>query len=86
MDDLGPIFTKLDEIIRLENKERTANGALLIQKGVLQLMGQMCLIMNPSVSENIHLAGTTDVDARIKAEYFVKEKMVEISPIFWSKR
>ncbi len=44
----------------------------------IQLLGQMCLLVNPRVSAILHLAQTADLDAFLRMDAFVKEELKKL--------
>lgn len=77
---LGNIFLELDDLIETENLERENMGAALILRAHIQILGQTSLLAQPELTVNLHLAQTSDLDAQLKADYFVKAKLQELLP------
>ncbi|MEJ2170068.1 MAG: hypothetical protein P8X90_31600 [Desulfobacterales bacterium] len=72
------IFTELNQAVELENRQRLKNGTLAIPKSEVILLGQMGLMLNESVSAILSLIQTGDMDAKLRMDYFTKNKLLEL--------
>ena len=66
---LKKIFQSLDKWIEMENKQRSKDGALEIQKAEILVLGQTALI---EYQVELELVATVDIDAYVKAQHEVK--------------
>lgn len=72
------IFTALNQAVELENLQRLKEGTLTIPKSEILLFGQMSLMLNESVAANLNLVQTADMDAKLRMDYFTKNKLLEL--------
>ena len=72
------IFTDLNQIIELENLQRLKEGTLTIPKSEVIIFGQMSLMLNESVATILNLIQTGDMDAKLRMDYFTKNKLLEL--------
>ena len=72
---LEMVFKKLDRRIELLNAERAQDGGMRISRAEIKILGQMSLLLNRTVSTEISLAETGDLDAFLVTEYAVIREM-----------
>jgi hypothetical protein len=72
------IFTELNQAVEFENRQRLKDGTLAIPKSEVILLGQMSLMLNESVSSILTLIHTGDMDAKLRMDYFTKNKLMEL--------
>ena len=72
------IFTDLNQFIELENLQRLKEGTLTIPKSEVIIFGQMSLMLNESVATILNLIQTGDMDAKLRMDYFTKNKLLEL--------
>ena len=72
------IFTDLNQAVELENLHRLKEGTLTIPKSEVLLFGQMSLMLNESAATILDLIQTGDMDAKLRMDYFTKNKMLEL--------
>jgi len=72
------IFAELNKAVELETRQRLKNGTLAIPKSEVILLGQMGLMLNESVSAILSLIQTGDMDAKLRMDYFTKNKLLEL--------
>ena len=72
------IFADLNQIIELENLQRLKEGTLTIPKSEVIIFGQMSLMLNESVATILNLIQTGDMDAKLRMDYFTKNKLLEL--------
>jgi hypothetical protein len=72
------IFAELNQAVEFENRQRLKEGTLIIPKSEVILMGQMSLMLNESVSTILTLVQTGDMDAKLRMDYFAKNKLMEL--------
>ncbi len=77
---LNHIFIELDQLIQIENLERGSMGGALIPKALIKILGQTSLLAQPELTTALHLAQTGDLDAQLRADYFVEAKLRELLP------
>lgn len=77
---LVQIFNKLNQKIELENKQRKTAGTVLIARSRIEILGQTSLLAQPEMTYNLNLVQTGDLDALIRADYFVKKQLKDILP------
>jgi hypothetical protein len=76
------IFNLLDQQIKIENNDRLKNGSLLISHSRIEILGQTSLLIQPELTYGLTLAQTGDLDAQLRADYFVKQTLKKILPKF----
>lgn len=69
------IFKSLNEAIESENKKRLSESRKPLAKSTVEILGQTSLLLQPELTVKLSLVQTGDVDAFIKMEHFVKDKM-----------
>ncbi len=72
------IFTELNQAVEFENRRRLRDGKLKIPKSEVILFGQMSLMLNESVATILTLIQTADMDAKLRMDYFTKNKLMEL--------
>ncbi len=72
------IFTDLNQAVEFENLQRLKEGTLTIPKSEVLLLGQMSLMLNESVVKILNLIQTGDMDAKLRMDYFTKNKLLEL--------
>ena len=72
------IFTDLNQAVELENRQRLKDGTLIIPKSEILIFGQMSLMLNESVATFLNLIQTGDMDAKLRMDYFTKNKLLEL--------
>ncbi len=72
---LQELFRELNEIVGEENLRRTQNGTRCLPQSKILLLGQMSLLVDKTVSAQLTLAQTGDMDAKIEMDYFVKMQL-----------
>ena len=72
------IFTDLNLAVELENFQRLKDGTLIIPKSEVLLLGQMSLMLNESVAAFLNLIQTADMDAKLRMDYFTKNKLLDL--------
>jgi hypothetical protein len=72
------IFTDLDQAVELENLNRLKEGILTIPESEVLLFGQMSLMLNDSVAQTLNLIQTADMDAKLRMDYFTKNKLQDL--------
>ena len=72
------IFTDLDQAVEFENLQRLKEGILTIPKSEVLLFGQMSLMLNESVIKMLNLIQTGDMDAKLRMDYFTKNKLLDL--------
>ncbi len=72
------IFTDLNLTVELENFQRLKDGTLIIPKSEVLLLGQMSLMLNESVAAFLNLIQTADMDAKLRMDYFTKNKLLDL--------
>lgn len=77
-DLLGKIFLELDELVEAENLEREDMGGALIPRAQIKILGQTSLLAQPELTAKLHLAQTGDLDAHLRADYFIKVQLKEL--------
>jgi hypothetical protein len=77
---LSHIFIELDQLVEAENLERDEMGSAFIPKALIKILGQTSLLAQPELTAALHLAQTGDLDAQLRADYFVKAKLKELLP------
>ena len=68
----------MNQIIELENLQRLKEGTLTIPKSEVIIFGQMSLMLNESVATILNLIQTGDMDAKLRMDYFTKNKLLEL--------
>ena len=71
MNEIKEVFVELDNAIASENALRDSMGGLELRNATIRILGQMSLLLNDSVSRQINLFATQDVDAHVLGESFV---------------
>lgn len=74
------IFTTLNDRVETQNKQRREIGSRLIQRSSITILGQTSLLIQEKLTYMLSLAQTGDLDAKMDAEYVVKENLKEILP------
>ena len=77
-DILSQIFINLDAWIDAENSIRSDSGALKLPKCQVTILGQMSLLVDEKISATLNLAQTGDLDAKLKMDFPVKQKLKEL--------
>lgn len=77
---LAKVFEELNSAIEVENLDRRESGTPTISKSEVTILGQTSLLVQPEITHVLSLAQTGDLDARLKVENFVKQKLKEILP------
>ena len=72
------IFTDLNQAVEFENLQRLKEGTLTIPKSEILLCGQMSLMLNESVVKILNLIQTGDMDAKLRMDYFTKNKLLDL--------
>mgnify|MGYP007044780757 CR=1 FL=1 len=72
------IFTDLNNAVESENLQRLKEGTLTIPKSEVLLFGQMSLMLNESVATDLNLIQTSDMDAKLRMDYFTKNKLLDL--------
>ena len=72
------IFTELNQAVEFENRQRLKAGTLTIPKSEVILFGQMSLMLNESVATILTLIQTGDMDAKLRMDYFTKNKLRDL--------
>ena len=72
------IFTVLNQAVEIENLQRLKEGSLIIPKSDILILGQMSLMLNESVTTILNLTQTADMDAKLRMDYFAKNKLLEL--------
>jgi hypothetical protein len=72
------IFTDLNQAVEFENLQRLKEGILTIPKSEVLLFGQMSLMLNESVVQTLNLIQTGDMDAKLRMDYFTKNKLLDL--------
>jgi hypothetical protein len=72
------IFTDLNQAVEFENLQRLKEGSLTIPKSEILLFGQMSLMLNESVVKILNLIQTGDMDAKLRMDYFTKNKLLDL--------
>jgi len=72
------IFTELNQAVEFENRQRLKEGTLTIPKSEVILFDQMSLMLNESVATILTLIQTGDMDAKLRMDYFTKNKLKDI--------
>ena len=72
------IFTDLNQAVEIENLQRLKEGTLTIPKSEVLLFGQMSLMLNESVIKMLNLIQTGDMDAKLRMDYFTKNKLLDL--------
>ena len=72
------IFRDLNQAVEFENLQRLKEGTLTIPKSEVLLLGQMSLMLNESVVKILNLIQTGDMDAKLRMDYFTKNKLLEL--------
>jgi len=72
------IFTDLNQTVELENLQRLKDGTLTIPKSEVLVYGQMSLMLNEPVATFLNLIQTADMDARLRMDYFTKNKLLDL--------
>jgi len=72
------IFKDLNKAVELENVRRSKDGTLKIPKSEVLLFGQMSLMLNESAATILNLIQTGDMDAKLRMDYFTKNKLLEL--------
>ena len=72
------IFTDLNQAVEFENLQRLKEGTLTIPKSEVLLLGQMSLMLNESVVKILNLIQTGDMDAKLRMDYFTKNKLLDL--------
>ncbi len=72
------IFTDLNQAVELENLQRLKEGTLTIPKSEVLIFGQMSLMLNESVAAILNLIQTGDMDAKLRMDYFTKNKLLDL--------
>jgi hypothetical protein len=72
------IFTDLNKAVEFENLQRLKQGTLTIPKSEVLLLGQMSLMLNESVVKILNLIQTGDMDAKLRMDYFTKNKLLDL--------
>jgi hypothetical protein len=72
------IFSELNQAVELENLQRLKNGTLTIPKSEIIIFGQMSLMLNESAATILTLIQTGDMDAKLRMDYFTKNKLLEL--------
>lgn len=75
---LHEVFENLDRIIKEENKSRLQEGAKLLGKAKVVLLGQASLLVDKQVSATLALAQTGDLDAKLEMDFFVKKELKKL--------
>ena len=75
---LKKIFADLNEAVEFENRQRLKEGTLTIPKSEVLLFGQMSLMLNESVVKILNIVQTGDMDAKLRMDYFTKNKLIEL--------
>jgi len=75
---MNKIFTDLNRAVELENLQRLREGTLTIPKSEVLIFGQMSLMLNESVATILNLIQTADMDAKLRMEYFTKNKLLDL--------
>jgi hypothetical protein len=78
MDLFKRIITKLEESIDLLNQERVADDGFRLPKAKIILLGQFSLLANPKISSQLNIPATMDVDAKLEADWVIKEAFKKI--------
>ncbi len=77
------LFIKLDRLVHEENLERRNLGTFEINSSEIKIVGQMALM---EAGLDLNLAATQDVDAFVKADYWVQKRfenlLVEIHKVY----
>ncbi len=79
-ETLAKIFKLLDHQIKIENKDRFKNGTPLIAHSRIEILGQTSLLIQPDLTYKLNLVQTGDLDALLRADYFVKQSLKKILP------
>lgn len=77
---LGKIFLELEDLVERENLDRKDMGGALIPRAQVKILGQTSLLAQPELTARLHLAQTGDLDAQLRADYFIKAKLKELLP------
>ncbi len=72
------IFTDLNQAVEFENLQRLKEGILTIPNSEVLLFGQMSLMLNESVVKILNLIQTGDMDAKLRMDYFTKNKLLDL--------
>lgn len=72
---LQPVFADLDRWLTNENSRRAADGDPTLGRCDIRVLGQVALL---EARVSLHLVATQDVDAYIKGEYPIQQKLDEI--------
>ena len=80
--ELTKAFTKLNSLIEVENNDRRKNRTQLIPQARIEILGQTSLLIQPELTYKLSLAQTGDLDAKLRADYFVKKHLKEILPAY----
>lgn len=75
---LEKLFRNLDAWVDAENSDREESGARKIPKSKVILLGQMCLLVDEKVAATLNLVQTGDLDAKLRMDYPVKKKLIEL--------
>lgn len=81
-ETLATIFKLLDEQIQNENSARLKSGSLLIAHSRIEILGQTSLLIQPDLTYKLDLIQTGDLDALLRADYFVKQSLKKILPSY----
>lgn len=79
---LTEIFNKLNDEVESENGVRRKDGVLPLRRSKIEILGQTSLLAQPDLTYSLSLAQTGDVDALIKADHFVKQRIKAILPTY----
>lgn len=81
-ETLVTVFKLLDNQIQTENKERITRGSPTISHSRIEILGQTSLLIQPELTYGLSLAQTGDLDALLRADHFVKQKLKKILPVY----
>ena len=61
-----------------ENSRRGIDGSKLVPGCKIEILGQISLLAQPDLTYRLNLASTGDLDAMLRADFFVKQQLVKI--------
>ncbi len=78
MKKFDQILAKLEQEIESLNLARRNDGGFRLPKAKITLLGQFSLLANPKISALLRIPATMDVDAKIEAEWIIKDAFKKI--------
>lgn len=72
------IIEEVEILLEKENLERNEMGAPPVKKTIINILGQMSLLLNETTSTSLPLMATADIDAIIKGDTIVRQYLLNI--------